>query len=194
MIKNKKVLGLFLILFVAINFLGCEKPKPEKEDEVLDILKNINKYTSDIDITIENSRQTVVLKGKQISKGKDDYVLKLSSGREISYKQGKINVKDSENSKKYRINEEFDNLYKMSFIQEYVKLLYTSEEINFFYKKIAGVNYLVVKLDIPYMCKNLCKSEMYLNYEDKIPYKIIIYDDKGEEKVKILFKNFNTKE
>lgn len=191
--KINNCIALFVTIFMCFAFLGCEPKKPQTEKEVLNMLRSVNNYTSNVEINIINNREKITFAGYQkYEKGKLSS-LKLNNNRELSYKDGKLYINDIQNNKKYEMNQEFDVLYKISFLDEYTNLLYSNKKINYTYKTINGVEYIVIDLDLPYMNKNLSRAELYFDYQTRIPDKIIIYDNKNVEKVNIIYKNFINK-
>lgn len=188
--KVERFIILFICFFTCLGFIGCKNKKPQDENEVIDMLKSINKYTSDVEINIINDKQKIVLNGHQeYDKGKV-CKLKLNDNREFLYKDGKIHVKDKENKKQYTINEDFDIFYKLSFVEQYVNLIYNNQNVKYKYKTIDDKEYMEVLLDLPYMNRSLTKAELYVDYKNVTPYKVKIYNHKNEEKVNIIYKNF----
>ncbi|WP_035292371.1 germination lipoprotein GerS-related protein [Clostridium sp. KNHs214] len=192
-IKNtNKIITLILFMVLLLSLTACGNKKTEKENEIIDIIKAIDKYSTNIEITTINSRQKIQLKGKQTYVKGEVAKLEINGVRQMVYEGEKVRIKDIENKKKYSIDESFDSLYKLSFIDEYIKLIYNNEKIKYKYKKLDGNEYLVVIMDLPYNNRNLSKVNLYLDCKDKKPYKVVIYNKKDEEKVNILYKKFCT--
>ncbi|WP_102399086.1 germination lipoprotein GerS-related protein [Haloimpatiens massiliensis] len=185
-----KIITLILSIVLLLSLIACGNKKPEKENEIIDIIKSIDKYTTDIEITIINSRQEIQLTGKQTYEKGEVAKLEVNGTRQMVYKGNKIHINDVQNEKKYSTDESFDSLYKLSFIDEYIKLIYNNEKIKYKYKKLDDNEYLVVIMDLPYNNRNLSKVNLYLDYKEKKPYKVVIYNEKDEEKVNIVYKNF----
>lgn len=185
-----KIITLILSIVLLLSLIACGNKKPEKENEIIDIIKSIDKYTTDIEITIINSRQEIQLTGKQTYEKGEVAKLEVNGTRQMVYKGKKIHINDVQNEKKYSTDESFDSLYKLSFIDEYIKLIYNNEKIKYKYKKLDDNEYLVVIMNLPYNNRNLSKVNLYLDYKEKKPYKVVIYNEKDEEKVNIVYKNF----
>ncbi|WP_138203512.1 germination lipoprotein GerS-related protein [Haloimpatiens lingqiaonensis] len=190
--KLNKIVTLMLSIFFFLSLTACGNKKPKKENEVIDIVKSIEKYNSDVEINIVNSREKIQLKGKQTYVKGEVAKLEIDGGRQLVYKGEKIQIDDLESDNKYSVHESFDSIYKLSFMDEYIKLIYNNEKIKYKYKQIDGQEYLIVVLDLPYNNRNLNEIHLYLNYEEKKPYKVVIYSEKHEEKVNIVYKNFKS--
>ena len=57
-------------------------------------------------------------------------------------------------------------------------------------KNINDIEYTVINLFIPGSNKNINNALLYVNTKSMIPEKMVIYDIKGKEKIKITYTNF----
>nr|WP_275935994.1 germination lipoprotein GerS-related protein [Clostridium haemolyticum] len=108
----------------------------------------------------------------------------------LLYKENDITVRDLNNNKQYKLDKNFDDVYKLSFIEEYIGLLYTNQDIESSFKTIKDREYQLINLTIPGNNRNLNKAILYVNLENNNPEKIAIYDIKGKEMLSFLYKNF----
>lgn len=188
----RKVLPLILIissLFLCICFSSCER-REENPNAITDYLKSLNSYSTEINIIIKNDKQTINYSGNQLYLKGVGYKQEIGKDRIYIYKQNKIYVKDIHNSLKYVTDISKDSIYKYSFIGEYVALLYTEEKISLTDKVLDNQNYVVVRLDIPGNNRNMENAELYVNKKTKLPYKLLIKDSKGKEKIEVMYNNF----
>lgn len=186
----KKVLILFaILLFVTLGLGACGK-KEKNPNDAIDYLKGLRSYSCDVSIHIKNSRQESEIICKQVYDKNYGHRLDINKDRILLYKKNDIIVSDLNNNMKYTLDKEFDSVYKLSFIEEYVGLLYTDEDIESSFKKIEDREYQLIQLNIPGNNRNISKAVMYVNLEDNYPDKIVIYDIKGNEVLNFIYKNF----
>lgn len=186
----KKILALFIIVLLLITSLSACGKKERNPNDAVDYLKNLKSYTSDVNIHIKNSRQESQMLCKQFYDISYGHRLNIDENRVLIYKENDIMIKDLNNNRKYTLDKEFDSVYKLSFIEEYVGLLYTDEDIENSFKKIEDRDYQLIQLNIPGNNRNINKAVMYVNLENYYPDKIIIYDYKGKEVLNFLYTRF----
>ena len=185
------VLVLCVVLIVsALTFLGCKK-KTLNPYEVTNNLKQFDSYSCNVNVEIKNDRQTVEYKGKQYFKKQLGYRFDLGDDRVLIYKDDKIFVQDKKNGSNYNTDKEFDEIFKLTFIQEYVNMLYTNEDIKYSYKNEAGIDCMLISLEIPGNLRNIDNAVLYVDMKRNIPMKLIINDDKNKERVKVTYSDFN---
>lgn len=189
----KKNLPLFLIILIAFSFMllaACNK-KPKNTNDILTYLKNMESYTTEMTMDIKNDKQTINYKARQSYLRGGGYKLELNKSRVFIYKtDDKIYVSDKNNGTKYVQSKDFDEVFKLSFIGEYIGLLYTNEEIKYELQKINNIQYSVINLYIPGNNKNINNALLYVNCKSMLPEKLIIYDIKGKEKINIKYSKF----
>lgn len=169
--------------------LGCNRNNRDTE-KAIDYLKNLDSYTCDITMKIQNDKQVINYGGKQFYDKKYGYRFELEKSRILIYKDNKIFIKDLQNGLNYNTDRDFDSLFKLSFIGEYIGMIYTNETVKNSFKKINNEEYQVIHLDIPGNNKNISKSELYIDLKDNSPKYLRILDSKDREKVNIEYSNF----
>ncbi|MBU3142546.1 germination lipoprotein GerS-related protein [Clostridium sp. CF012] len=189
----KKKLLLFLILLLAFSsilLISCNK-KPKNSNDIVSFLKNMESYTTEMNMDIKNDKQTINYKARQSYLRGGGYKLELNKDRVFIYKtDDNIYISDKNNGTKYVQSKDFDEVLKLCFIGEYIGLLYTNEEIKYSIEKINDIEYSVINLFIPGNNKNINNALLYVNYKSMIPEKLVIYDIKGIEKINITYSNF----
>ncbi|MBU3097951.1 MULTISPECIES: germination lipoprotein GerS-related protein [Clostridium] len=189
----KKVSLLFLsLLFVlsSVLFTSCDKP-PKDTNDITTFLKNMDSYTTNMNMDIKNDKQTINYKAKQSYLKGGGYKLELNKNRVFIYKSDdKIYINDKNNGRSYIQSKSFDEVLKLSFIGEYIGLLYTNEEIKYVTKNVNNIEYTVINLFIPGNNKNINNALLYVNNKSMLPEKMIIYDTSGKEKINITYTNF----
>lgn len=187
----KKILSLVAALTILIlSAAGCGKKQINIED-TMDFLKSLDQYSTDMDMEILNDRQNITYTCKQIFSKDIGYRFEVNGERVLLYIGDKIYVKDNVNGANYETSKDFDDLYKITFIGEYINFLYTDEEIKSTVKDIDGEGYQIIELTIPGTNRNIQKAELYVNLKNLYPEKLIIYDNKNKATVRVSYKNFN---
>lgn len=189
---KKKLLILSIMSLILFIFLsGCNKSVKNTE-KAIDYLKNLDSYSCEMNIKIQNDKQVINYSGKQFYDKKYGYRFELDENRILIYKENKIFVKDLQNGLSYDTDKDFDSVFKLCFIGEYIGLIYTNEKIENSFKNINNEEYQIIHLDIPGNNKNISKSDLYVNVRDDIPKYLIVYDNKGREKINVEYSNFKS--
>ncbi|NEZ46713.1 hypothetical protein FDF74_05720 [Clostridium niameyense] len=187
----KKLILICSIIAVTLSvFLFIHFNKEGSYGESIDFLKNLDSYRCNVEIQIKNDKQNIKFKGKQFYNKDLGYRFEINKDRILLYKKNKIFVKDLVNGVKYNTDREFDKLYKLTFIGEYINLLYTNEEIKVDIRTVNDINYEVISLIIPGNNRNYEKADLFVNKKDNIPTKLVIYDKKNRIRVTVNYKNF----
>lgn len=187
---KKKLLILFaLALLLSVLFSGCKKNNRDPND-VVNFIKSLNSYSTSYKMDIINDKQTITYEGKQYFDKILGYRLELGEDRVFIYKDDNIYVHDVKNNSNYILNKDFDDIYKISFINEYLKLLYTDEDIKYDFKTLDNKNFQLIYLTIPGGSREISRAVMYVNLKSYLPEIVLIYDEKGNERRRIIYKNF----
>lgn len=187
----KKLILICSIIAVTLSvFLFVHFNKEGSYGESIDFLKNLDSYRCNVEIQIKNDKQNIEFKGKQFYNKDLGYRFEINKDRILLYKKNKIFVKDLVNGVKYNTDREFDKLYKLTFIGEYINLLYTNEEIKVDVRTVNDVNYEVISLIIPGNNRNYEKADLFVNKKNNIPTKLVIYDKKNRIRVTVNYKSF----
>ncbi|MBK5239605.1 germination lipoprotein GerS-related protein [Clostridium sp.] len=188
--KNRLIFSSLLMLLCLLLVTSCNK-KPKDTNDITTFLKNIESYTTEMSMDIKNDRQTINYRATQTYLRGGGYKLELNSDRVFLYKtDNNIYVSDKNSGTKYIQSKDFDEVFKLSFIGEYIGLLYTNEEIKYAIESNNGIEYTVINLFIPGNNKSINNALLYVNTKSMIPEKMIIYDVKGKEKIHITYTKF----
>ncbi|WP_051823998.1 MULTISPECIES: germination lipoprotein GerS-related protein [Clostridium] len=192
--KKRLIYTLFIIaicLTIAVTLFIKGRTRTLDEYNAIDSLSEIKVYKSDITIEVINDRETNKYEGFQTYKKDIGYKLDLKDKRSFTFKGDEILVKDKENIKEYTLDKGFDEVFKYGFIGEYIGLIYTNEELEFETETINNSEYFVITTVIPGSNNNICKGSLYYDIKNNRPKKIIIYDNKGRERIIYTYENFN---
>ncbi|WP_097027286.1 germination lipoprotein GerS-related protein [Clostridium peptidivorans] len=185
----KKLLLILIAAFFMMVFGGCYF-KIDKTQKNLDYIKSLKSYTSDAHIILQNDKQNIEYDMKQYYKKNMGVRLELNSDRIYVCKGDKIYVNDIKSGFKYTLSGDFENIVKLSSVGEYIRLIYTNEEIKTYFKDISGIKYQVLEIYLSNLNRNLDKGKLYINNETKLPEFVEVYDLNNKIKFKVLYKNF----
>lgn len=185
--KNTLLILISFIIIVAVSSCGF---KDNSKKDNISYLKNLKSYSADMDIEIKNDRQNLNYSGRQIYSLGLGYRLELNKERILIYKDDKIYVTDLNNGQKYVTDMNFDDVYKISFLGEFIDLLYTNETIKTSFKTIDNDQYELINTAMPDSNRNISYGVLYIEVGKRLPKKLIIYDNKGKEKIIVTYKNF----
>jgi outer membrane lipoprotein-sorting protein len=189
--KKRLLLLLSLLLILSAIVLTSCGEKPKDANDITTFLKNMESYTTEMDMVVKNDKQTINYKARQSYLRGGGYKLELNKDRVFIYKaDDKIYITDKNNGIRYTQSKDFDEVLKLCFIGEYIGLLYTNEEIKYVIKNINDIQYTVIDLFIPGNNKNINNALLYVNTKNMIPEKLVIYDVKGKEKIEVIYTNF----
>ncbi|MFL0249073.1 germination lipoprotein GerS-related protein [Clostridium neuense] len=161
-----------------------------RDKNVVDHLKELKSYSCDMKFIVKNDKQNLEYNCRQYYLYGKGYRLEINKERNLIYKENAVYVFDKENNKAYAKADKQDDIYKFSFIGEYIGMLYTNQNINYSIRKINGVEYALIKIEIPNQNRNTKYAVMYVNGKNNVPYKVIICDEDNKEKMEIEYSNF----
>jgi len=188
--KKGVLLILWGVIIFSIIFAGGCKPRDKDVIDVIDYIKEINTYSCKFEMVLKNDKQVLNYSGKQFYDKKVGYRLELGKDRVFVFKGDKVFVSDLQNGGKYTMNKDAQSVFNLSFVGEFINLLYTNEKIKSNYKTINGKNYQLIELTIPGGIRELNKAVLYVDVHDCLPEKLIVYDVKGNEKIQVNYLEF----
>ncbi len=188
----KKALLLLLLAFVFLISFGCGgcRKRQLNPEEIVDKLKDLKSYSCEINIKVKNSRQILEYSCRELYCRGAGYKVELGGDRVFLYKGDKIYVEDLKNGTKYVLNRDFDQVFKYSFIGDYIGLLYSNEKIIYTTRTETGVNYLGIGLVLPGSNRNLSSAVLYVEEKTAVPKNVVIYDGRNRETVEIVYSDF----
>lgn len=188
---------IFSILFLFI-LVFCKPIKIENSEQAFDYVKGIKNYTSDVRITFKNERNEESIFLRQYSCYNGSYRLDLEEERIYIYADDKIFVEDLKNKKKYFLEENFDEVYKYSFLNEYIKLIYSMDQVEYFKEFYDDGNKKIdiygAKVNLPINNLNINSATLYLDGEKFSPIRLEIFDIKGNIRILVEYLTFEVLE
>lgn len=185
--KIKWVLLILLVPFISIlliiQFRHTYVPTNE---EIVEAVVNAKGYSTKAEFIINNSRGEYKDETSMYYSRDDGMRLEYGEDRIKIYKNGIISVQESDY--KYELNGDFDLLYPLGFVQNI--LGYEIKDIKEGAEEWGEIKYLEIDVEIPSKNKHISKAKIYVNKEDKVPILTKIYDDEDNDRVMIIYKEF----
>lgn len=176
----------FISIILAILFRHAVVPTNE---EIVECVKNMKKYETIAEYTISNNRGTYSEKTKILFF--DGHGFRIDFGEDLTklYYEDKIIMSYNKKNEKYEVKRDIDNLYPLGVMSEIFKnpILGISEG----QQEWGDLQYLKVDFDLITNNNHLDKATLYIDKTKKQPLLIKIYDNKGSERVKIEYREFN---
>lgn len=187
--KKTLIISTVILFYFTLIFSGCSTKRNSNEDS-LEVIKNLNSYSCECVINFKNGKSPIEYTTIQRYKKKMGSIIELDKDRIFLYKNDKIYVKDLKSKSKYKLENDFDEVFKLSILGEYIGLMYTNQDVTVNVKTINGIEYDVVSLSIPGVNRNIRKGELYIDKNGKYPEELKIFDERGKERITIQYKNF----
>lgn len=184
------VFGIVIALIFGILFIKVKSKDVSEENRIIEYLGEIKAYTCEVSIKVINDKETNVYEGTQKYIKDFGFKLDLNDERTFIFKGDSIEVKDNNSERQYTLEKDFDEVFKYGFVGAYIGLVYTNEELKFQKEVINDKEYFVITTLIPGSNNNLYEGSMYYDIAEHEPSKIIIYDNKHNERVVYSYKNF----
>lgn len=190
---RKKICLCLLCLFTIINLAGClDKNSPES---VLEHLKRSKTSSSDVIVRVNNAKQDLEYRGKQLYSRKYGSVFTLNDERKFILKDEKIYVEDVINNSTYTQDKSLDIIIKYTFIQEYLNMIYSNGELKYTFIKDEENkknHYLMVDFILPGTNRNLDNATLYIDLDSNLPSKVEVFDFEGIKTIDITYENYKT--
>lgn len=190
---KKKILTLvlFLLPLISIVLVVIYRLTAEpSSNKVIDYLKHIEMYKTDVEYVIKNSRGIEKesttqyyssLKGKRIDFGED---------RSKIYLDDKILIKDNISKKTYEVENDIDVFHSIAFLDILLESPITSDEIKVGQEEWGETEYIQINCDLLLSNDHLNTVDIFIDKNNKIPIGAIIYDKENNESVRIVYTNF----
>lgn len=190
---KKKLLLIFLISIpvILISLVILLRTTTETtNEEIIESLKKLRAYKTDVEFIVKNSRdeekQDTVQYYKENLGGRIDF----GEDRTKIYKDNEILVKDYISNKEYTAAKEMDELYSISFLNKLLSYPINNEGIKEGQEEWGETEYIEFTSELFLKNDNLDKVKIFLDKNKKVPIGAIIYDKNNEDRVKIIYRNF----
>lgn len=173
----------FISIIIVIIFRHSYFPT---NDEIIEEVKNAENYTSKVEYQINNSRgeykeNTTIYYSKE-----QGMRIEFEENRVKIYKDGSININD--NGYEYELNGNFDQFYPLAFINNL--LVNRIQNIEEGTEEWGEGQYIEISIELPFKNNHMTSAKLYINKEDKVPIVAKVYDINKQERVTIIYKDF----
>ena len=190
---KKKLLLMFLvaipIILITLVIVLRMTAEPNN-DEIIKSLKEIKAYKTEIEFVIKNSRDEERQEAIQYYKKDVGGKIEFGEDRSKIYKDGMILVKDNISNKEYSINDSINDLYSLSFLNKLLSYPINNKGIQDGQEEWGETEYIVFTSELFLKNDNLDKVKIFIDKQKKIPIGAIIYDKKDNDRVRIVYRNF----
>ncbi len=190
----KKKLLLMLLVAIPIILITLvivlRMTAEPNNDEIIKSLKEIKAYKTEIEFVIKNSRDEERQEAIQYYKKDVGGKIEFGEDRSKIYKDGMILVKDNISNKEYSINDSINDLYSISFLNKLLSYPIDNKGIQDGQEEWGETEYIVFTSELFLKNDNLDKVKIFIDKQKKIPIGAIIYDKKDNDRVRIVYRNF----
>lgn len=155
-------------------------------DEIIEEVRNAENYTSKAEYKIKNSR----------GEYKENTTIYYSKeqGMRIEFEEDRVkiyngeSIKINDNGYEYELKGDFDQLYPLAFINNL--LLNKIQYIEDGSEDWGEVQYIEIGIELPFKNNHMTYAKLFINKKDKVPIVAKVYDVNKEERVTIIYKDF----
>lgn len=190
--KRNRLLLILLFFIVGVVAVAAAYQKLYKvtPEEILDEIKKVNAYTVEVTYVIKNARGEIKEQSIQFYDKTIGTRVDFGQDRILIYKDNKIFIKDLKSNNTYEVDNNFDQFYKLAFLNEVGKYILNDEEFKYHYSDIEGKRFLILEFSTLSSNENLYKEVFIIDIEKKSPREMIIYDKRGNERGRITYNNY----
>lgn len=198
--KIKKIwpilLGIAVVLAFMFGFViaGGQKNDQRSDEDLLYYFKNIGRYSCKVNITTMNDKQKLSYDCKLYYLRDNGSRLELGKDRVLIYKGNKIYINDLVTKNKYTLDQDQGELYAMSFIQQYIRFMYVSDNTKYYIKEDKDKKLQMIDFSLPFENNDMSRAVLLIDINNKTPQKVTIYDGEGKERAEIKYIDFDTKQ
>lgn len=190
--KKKIIISLMLIIpFISILFIilfrGVLMPSNE---EILESVKNTKCYEANVEYIIKNSRGEEKQETKQWYSDVKGVRVEFGDEETKIYKDGKIYVSDTINNNEYTINSELDILHPLAFLNKIFSYPIKEGSITEGQEEWGDTIYIKADLELFLNNRYFDKATIFVDKKNKVPIGIVVYDQSGEDVMKIIYRDF----
>lgn len=177
----------FISIILVILFRLTAVPSNE---EIIEKLRDTPCYSANVEYIFKNTRgeereETVQYfskeKGAKIEFGQDRVKL---------YKDDGILIKDNISNKEYTMEKDMDKMHSIAFLENLLGNPILEGTLIEGQEEWGETQYIEFMTEIFLENEHLDKAKVYIDKENKAPIGAIIYDKQGNDRVRILYKDF----
>lgn len=190
----KRVLLSTFFILITIFLCSCrEKTKEEEFNDIQKTFSEINNYTSVAEIEVTGNKSSKEFKVNHIFEKPDKYVTEIlepreNTGNKTIYNGSRAYLYNKQ-AEQYKVLKQVKAAEdKMLFLGYFLSNLSSVENLEISRETIDKAGYIVVGIDIPGNNRYRVYEKLWIDKSTHLPYKLIIYDDKDKETVKVKYK------
>ncbi|MEG1286810.1 germination lipoprotein GerS-related protein [Clostridium sp.] len=177
----------FISIILVVIFRLTAVPTNE---EVISQLKNIKCYKTDVEYITKNSRGEETEKTTQYYSENKGARIDFGQDRVKFYKDNKITVKDNISNKEYTIEEELDILHSLAFMNNLLSYPIKDGSIKEGQEEWGEKIYIELSLELFLENDHLNTAKVFIDKKERTPIGAIIYDKEDNDRLRIIYKNF----
>ncbi len=191
----KRVLLITFLISITISLCSCkELTKEEEFNDIQKTFSEINSYSSVAEIEVTGNKSSKAFKVNHIFEKPDKYVTEILEPKENIGNKTVYN-----GSRAYLYNKQAEQFKvlkqvkasedKMLFLGYFLSNLSSAGDLDVSRETIDKADYIVIGIAIPGNNRYRVYEKLWINKSTHLPYKLIIYDDKDKETVKVKYKD-----
>ena len=191
----KRVLLITFFIVTIIFLCSCrEKTKEEEFNDIQKTFSEINNYTSVAEIEVTGNKSTKYFKVNHLFEKPDKYVTEIlepkeNIGNKTIYNGSKAYLYNKQAGQYKILKQVKASEDKMLFLGYFLNNLSSVGHLDISRETIDKVDYIVIGIDLPGNNRYRTYEKLWIDKKTHLPYKLIIYDDKDKETVKIKYKD-----
>lgn len=177
----------FISILLAVLFRGVIMPTNE---EIIKSLKEIKYYEANVEYIIKNTR------GEEREETKQYYSIddgvRVEFGEEIikTYKKDGITVVNNISNENYVIDNSMDILHPIAFVNKILSFPIKTDSLIEDQEEWGDTIYIQLDVELFLNNAHLDKARIFIDKKNKTPIGIIVYDQLGNDTVRIIYKDF----
>ncbi|MBU3108113.1 germination lipoprotein GerS-related protein [Clostridium gasigenes] len=177
----------FISIILVIMFRLTVEPTNE---EVISQLREITCYKTNVEYITNNSRGEEKEETTQYYSEDKGTRIDFGIDRIKFYKDGNIRVEDNISNKEYNVEEDLDKLHSLAFMKKLLSYPIEEGSIKEGQEEWGEKKYIELTLELFLENDHLDKAKVFIDKKEKTPIGAIIYDKEGNDRLRIIYKNF----
>lgn len=177
----------FISIILVIMFRLTVVPTNE---EVISQLKEITCYKTNVEYITNNSRGEEKEETTQYYSEDKGARIDFGIDRIKFYKDGNIRVEDNISNKEYNVEADLDKLHSLAFMKNLLSYPIEEGSIKEGQEEWGEKKYIELTLELFLENDHLDKAKVFIDKKEKTPIGAIIYDKEGNDRLRIIYKNF----
>lgn len=159
-------------------------------EEVISQLRWTKCYKTNVEYIAKNSRGEEKEETTQYYSEDKGARIDFGQDRIKFYKDGNISVKDNISNKEYNVDAELDALHSLAFMKNLLSYPIEEGSIKEGQEEWGEKIYIELSLELFLENDHLDKAKVFIDKKKKTPIGAIIYDKEGNDRLRIIYKNF----